>query len=222
MSGPAGVMATALRRMAVLMPADRRQWAEAVCAEADEAPAGRHRVSWLAGGLWLTVRQARLNDKLRLPLAFAAAAGGVAWAAWAGRPGDPAVMINRVDVLALAVLLVALHWAARRVGGPVAGSRLARLGRAGGYAAILALVLAKSAVERVADAPPNNHAGPAVAWTGEVIFLVCLLVFAGWIELVMTSAIGRARPSATTLIALLVGAFAIYVLTAAAVQLHSS
>jgi len=38
----------------------------------------------------------------------------------------------------------------------------------------------------------------------------------------MTSAIGRARPSATTLVALLVGAFAIYVLTAAAVQLHSS
>jgi hypothetical protein len=51
---------------------------------------------------------------------------------------------------------------------------------------------------------------------------VCLLVFAAWIALVMTSTIGRARPSATTLIALLVGAFAIYVLTAAAVQLHSS
>lgn len=51
---------------------------------------------------------------------------------------------------------------------------------------------------------------------------VCLLVFAAWIALVMTSAIGRARLSAATVIALLVGAFAIYVLAAAAVQLRSS
>jgi len=51
---------------------------------------------------------------------------------------------------------------------------------------------------------------------------VCLLIFAGWIALGMTSAIGRARLSVTTVIGLLVGAFAIYVLTAAAVQLHSS
>jgi len=213
-NGPAGLMAATLRRMAVLMPADRRQWAEAVCAEAAEAPAGRHRISWLAGGLWLTVRQAMLNDKLRLPLAFAAAAGSVAWAAWAGRPGDPAVMINRVDVLALAVLLAALYWAARRVGGPAAGSRLARLGRAGVYAAILALVLAKSAVERVADAPPNNHAGPAVAWTGEVIFLV---VMGGYAAVILagtarrspaapaTAAIGTAGGAALGLLAYALG-----------------
>jgi hypothetical protein len=189
-------MAAALRRMAPLMPPDRRHWAEAVCAEADQAPAGRHRVAWLAGGLSLTVRQAMLNDRLRLPLAFAAvataAAGGVAWAAWAGRPSDPAVMINRVDVLALAVLLAALSWTARRAGGPVAGSRLARLGRVGGYAAILALVLAKSAVERVADAPPNNHAGTAVAWTGEVIFLVVMAGYAA----VLLAGTARRSPAA--------------------------
>ena len=45
--------------------------------------------------------------------------------------------------------------------------------RTGGYATVLALVLVKSAVERVADAPPNNEAGgPTVAWTGEVVFAV--------------------------------------------------
>lgn len=192
MNGPAGVMAAALRRLAALMPADRRQWAEAVCAEAAEAPAGWDRVSWLAGGLSLTVRQALLNDRLRLPLAFAVAAGGVAWAAWAGRPGDPAVVINRVDVLALAVLLTALSRAARRVGGPVGGSRLARLGRAGGFAAILALVLVKSAVERVADAPPNNHAGSAVAWAGEGVFLVVMGAYA----VVILAGTARRSPAA--------------------------
>ena len=58
-------------------------------------------------------------------------------------------------------------------------TRWTRLVRTSGYAAILALVLVKSAVERVAGAPPNSHAvGPAVAWTGEVVFLALMASYA--------------------------------------------
>jgi hypothetical protein len=173
-NAPERVMAELLRRSTALLPADRRPWAEAVRAEAAEVPAGSRRLTWLAGGLLLTMRQAIVGDGLWYPLAFAAAVGGVAWAAWSGSPHDPATVIDRVDVIAMAVILAGLSWAARRINGPVAGSRLARLARAGGYAAILALVLVKSAVERVADAPPNNLVGPAVAWTGEAVFLAVM------------------------------------------------
>jgi hypothetical protein len=171
MNGPTRLMAAALRRSAALMPAERRQWAEAVWAEAGQVPAGRQRQSWLAGGLWLAARQAMLDGGLLGPLAFAFAVGGVAAAAWSGPSHDPAVVIDRVDVIAMAAILITLSWGARRVLGPVAGSRLARLARASGYTAILALVLAKSAVERVAYAPPNNATGLAVAWVGEAAFL---------------------------------------------------
>jgi hypothetical protein len=54
---------------------------------------------------------------------------------------------------------------------------------------VLALVLVKSAVERVADAPPNNTAGgPVVAWTGEVVFLA---VMTGYAALILVSTAQR-------------------------------
>ena len=94
---------------------------------------------------------------------------------WSGPPGDSAIAINRTDVLAIAAILAGLAWTFRRTRGPVAATRWTRLVRTGGYAAVLALVLAKSAVERVADAPPNNAAGgPAVAWAGEMVFLAVM------------------------------------------------
>src|SRR5260370_894997 len=109
------------------------------------------------------------------PLRFAAAAAGAAWRAWSGPAGDSAIVINRVDVISMAVILAGLPWAIRRAHGPVADGRLARLVRTGGYAAVLALVLVKTAVERVADAPPNNLRGSAAAWIGEVAFLAVMV-----------------------------------------------
>jgi hypothetical protein len=49
---------------------------------------------------------------------------------------------------------------------------------------------------------------------------ICLLVFAGWIALGVVFSIGRMRPSAMTLITLLIAAFVVYVLTTSAVELH--
>jgi hypothetical protein len=47
--------------------------------------------------------------------------------------------------------------------------------RTAGYAAILIVVMGKVAVERVADALPNNLAGSALAWTGEITFLAVMV-----------------------------------------------
>jgi hypothetical protein len=171
-------MASVLRRSAVLMPADRREWAEAAWAEVAEVPGGWQRLRWLAGGLRLTVREAARGRRLWYPLAFAAAAAGMAWSAWSGPPGDSATEINRIDVIVIVVILAGLPWIIRRARGPVADARLARLVRTGGYVAVLALVLAKSGVERVADAPPNNLGGPVVAWTGEAVFLAVMASYA--------------------------------------------
>jgi hypothetical protein len=168
------VIMTLLRYSEPMLPAGQRAWARALRVEAAEVPAGWDRLAWLAGGARFTVREAALN-RLGYPAAFAAAVAGTAWTAWSGPPGDSAVVINRVDVITISVILAGLPWIVRRARGPVAGSRQARMIRTAGYAAILILVLVKTAVERVADAMPNNLAGSALAWTGEIVFLVVMV-----------------------------------------------
>ena len=191
-------MAAVLRRSAALVPADRREWAEAAWAEVAEVPAGWQRLRWLAGGVRLTVQQAARGRRLWYPLAFAVAAAGMAWSAWSGPPGDSAIEINRIDVIVIVVILAGLPWIIRRARGPAADARLARLVRAGGYVALLALVLAKSAVERVADAPPNNLSGPALAWTGEAVFLAVMASYAAVI-LVFTARRSPVLPAAVAI-----------------------
>jgi hypothetical protein len=175
-------VASLLRRSMQVVPSERREWVEAVWSEADEVPSGWRQLSWLAGGLRMTVREAALVRRLRYPLAFAAAAAGTAWSAWRGPPGNAATAINRVDVIAMVVILAALPWIVGRTRGTVARARLARLVRTGGYAAILALVLVRTAVRRVADAPPNNLGGAAGAWTGEVFYLAVMI---GYVALIL-------------------------------------
>ena len=51
-----GALTGLLRILARLLPAGRREWAEAVQAEASQAPAGWPRLGWLAGGVWLVAR----------------------------------------------------------------------------------------------------------------------------------------------------------------------
>jgi hypothetical protein len=191
------VMAALLGCSARLLPADRRDWARALRAEAYQVPAGWRRLSWLAGGVRLTARAA-LSRRVGYPLAFAAAAAGTAWSAWSGPAGDSAVVINRVDVIMVAVILAGLPWAIRRTRGPVTGGGLARLVRTGGYAAVLALVVVKAAVERVADAPPNNLEGPVRAWVGEVVFLA---VMAGYAAVILTFT-ARRSPAAPATVAI--------------------
>src|SRR5260370_28676753 len=83
----------ALRLATRLLRADRREWTQALMAEADEVPA-RRRPAWLAGGFWLTASQARLVRRLGYPAAFAAAAAGTAWTPGSCPPRDPAIPVH--------------------------------------------------------------------------------------------------------------------------------
>ena len=191
-------LAGLLRWSEGLLPADRRMWAQALSAEADEVPAGSRRLAWLAGGVRLTAQEAALSRRFWYPLAFAVAAAGAAWSAWSGPAGDSAIVVNRVDAITMAVILAGLPWAIRRARGPVADGRLARLVRTGGYVAVLALVAVKAAVERVADAPPNNLQGSTRAWVGEIVFLA---VMAGYAAVILAFT-ARRSPAAPATVAI--------------------
>ena len=142
------VLAGLLGRAAGLLPAARREWAQAVLAEAGEVPAGAGRVAWLSGGLWLVAREANMVRKFVYWLgmgAVAAAAAWVVWLSWRTYPAaDPLTVTDRVRVAVGAAALVVLPWTGRRRGwfGPVGGTITARLVRVAGCAAVCGLGLA--------------------------------------------------------------------------------
>ena len=106
-----------------------------------------------------------------------AAAVGLVWAVWPGAAANPATLINRVDVVAVVLMLAGLQWLARRVFGPAGSSWLARIVRVGSYAAVFALVLVKAEVERSEYAVHSGRAWLAGVWAGEIIFLVVIAAY---------------------------------------------
>jgi hypothetical protein len=144
-------MSWLVRAGARLLPAGRRDWAEAVWAEAREVPAGWPRLAWRVGGVWLIAREATMVRWIGSRLLFAAAAAAAAWGAW---PAGQAAMV-RADVVATVLLLAGLPLLARWFLGPP-DNRMARWLRAGGYAAILALMPAKAATELFLGAVPRG------------------------------------------------------------------
>ena len=138
------------RAGARLLPAGRRDWAEAVWAEAHEAPAWP-RLAWRAGGVWLIAKEAQMVRWIGSRLLFAAAAGAAAWAAW---QAGPAATV-RADVIATVLLLAGLPLLARWFLGPP-DNRAARRLRAGCYAAILALMPARAVIELFGGAVPRG------------------------------------------------------------------
>ena len=137
-----GVLAGLLGRSAGVLPAARREWAEALLVEAGEVPAGAARLAWLGGGLWLVVREANVVRKFVYWLgvgAVAAAAAWVVWLTWRTYPAaDPLAVTDRVRAGVGAAALVVLPWVGRRRGwfGPVGGSITARLVRVAGCVAV--------------------------------------------------------------------------------------
>jgi hypothetical protein len=105
-------------------------------------------------------------------LAFAAVAAGMVAVAWPGAPADPATLINRADVIVILLMLAVLPRFARSRFGPVRDSGLTRVLRAGGFLALLALVLVKDDVERFQYAAPPGRDWLAGLWAGEILFLV--------------------------------------------------
>jgi hypothetical protein len=152
------MLAAALRKAARLLPPERREWAEAVGAEAGQVSAGWPRLRWLAGGLWLAMGEARMMRKAVYWLGagvVAAAATWVVWLSWRTSPAaDAQTVTDRVRVLAGVAALVVLPWVGRRRGwfGPVGSSLAARLVRVAGCAAVCGLGLV---VVRM-----DSHVGP--------------------------------------------------------------
>jgi hypothetical protein len=136
------------------VPAGRRDWAEAVWAEAREVPLGWPRLAWRAGGVWLIAREAQMVRRTGTLLLFTAAAGAAAWSAWPASAVSHAATA-RADIIATVLLLAALPLLARWFLGPP-DNRAARWLRAGGYAAVLALVPAKAAIELFSGTVPRG------------------------------------------------------------------
>jgi len=157
--------AAAGRAAARLLPAERREWAEALWAEAHQVPPGLPRLAWRAGGLRLIAREATMARRLASALLFAGAAALAARAAWPGPPASATTTAARVDVIIIVLLLAVLPLLVHRLRGSATGSRLARFLRTGSYAAILALTAAKASVERFAGYPaPAHRPQPPASW----------------------------------------------------------
>jgi hypothetical protein len=183
---------TTLARCSVrAVPSERREWAEAVWAEAGEVP-DHGRLSWVAGGLWRVAREAGIVRRIVYWLGVAALAVGAAevvslvWRGASVAPGfrpisSPTINLGagvyvdphttgefRSLAIATVVLLVALPWVARRRGafGPVSDSSAARVVRVGGCAGICVLVLV---LARLAQTLSEDLA--AVPWSENAVLL---------------------------------------------------
>ncbi len=137
-----------------LVPAARREWAEAVWAEADEVPTGWRRLAWRAGGLGLIAKEGQMARTIVIWLLFAVAAGAAAWGAWPGPPVSHGAAVQGGIIITL-TLLAGLPLLTRWVLGPP-GNRAARWLRRSFYAAILALMPARAVIEMLVGAVPRS------------------------------------------------------------------
>jgi hypothetical protein len=165
MGAVTAVLAALLRRAGRFLPAGRREWGEAVWAEAGGVPAGRARLWWLAGGLWLVARQAPVVRRIGSAAAAATAGAVLVWLDWHPGSANPAMATNRAADILLVALLAVLPWVARAGLGPVAGTRAARVARAGGYLAVYALLLVVVGMSRFAGSRFDHfHAFDQAYW----------------------------------------------------------
>jgi hypothetical protein len=158
------MLAGALRAAARWLPPGRRDWAEAVQAEAELIPAGWPRVGWLAGGLRLAAKEAEIMRKVVYWLGIGMVAAAAAWAVWLAWHTSPAAdaltVTDRVRVLVGVGALALLPWVGRRRGwfGPVGHSITARLVRVTGCAGACGLGVAIVRMDRYIHGGPH---GPA-------------------------------------------------------------
>jgi len=199
------------RAVARLLPAGRREWAEAVWAEAREVPPGWPRLAWRAGGARLIAREAHVARGAGTLLLFTVAAGAAAWSAWPGPAVGNAGAV-RVDIIVLVVLLAGLPLMSRwLLGGP--GNRAAWSVRAGCYAAILATLTAWAVTQLFLGTVPRGGLdlrtfrafnGPGTAGTVTVapsIDVVVLIVTGLGLAIILALTARRASVARSTLAA---------------------
>ena len=179
------VLAGLLGRSAGLLPAARRDWAEAVLAEAGEVRAGAGRVAWLGGGLWLVAREVVMGRAIRV-LAFAVAAAGMVWIGWPGASSNSATPLNRVYAVSTVVLLAVLPWVVRRYFGPVRSGWAPRAARVGGYAMVLALIAAKTVKDRLGSKLGAYFPVIPPVWALQIVLLLVIAAYVAGL-LILTS-----------------------------------
>ena len=179
------VLAGLLGRSVGLLPAARRDWAEAVLAEAGEVPSGAGRVAWLGGGLWLVAREVVMGRVIRV-LAFAVAAAGMVWIGWPGASSNSATPLNRVYAVGTVVLLAVLPWVVCRYFGPVRSGWAPRAVRVGGYAMVLALIAAKTVKDRDGSKLGAYFAVVPGIWAMEILLLLVIAAYVAGL-LILTS-----------------------------------
>ena len=217
MSWPSRIATAAGRGALRLVPAGRRDWAEAVWAEAHEVPAGWPRLAWRAGGLGLIAKEGQMTRTIGTWSLFVVAAGAAAWGAWPGSPVSHAATVQGGIIITLA-LLVGLPLLSRWLLGPP-GNRTARWLRAVFYAAILAVMPAQTAIRLFLGTVPRSgidrHTfdviqGPGVpgsvsgssGWAGEI----GILVFTACFLAVLLALTARRAPVAPATLAIGAGA----------------
>jgi hypothetical protein len=192
------LLAGLLGQTARLLPPARRQWAEAIQAEAGQVPAGWRQLYWLAGGLWLVAREVDVARKIVYWLGLGvvtAAAAWVVWLSWRTAPAaDPENLTDRVRVLVGASALLVLPWVGRQSGlfGPVGGGITPRLVRVAGCVAICSLGASLVRLDR--DAGSGGVLGSGhFSWPRETTGLALLGVAAA-----MPRVIRALKPRADT------------------------
>src|SRR5690242_3804536 len=170
------VLAGLLGRAAGLLPARRRDWAEAALAESGEIPAGTRRAAWLSGGLWLVAQEILIRSGLRM-IAFAAGVAAFVWLNWTGPSSNSALTLNRMWAIGTLLILVALPLVIRRQFGPVRGGWVARAVRVGGYALILVLIAAKAVKDRDGSELGRYFAMPSPLWVMQVVLFVVIAAY---------------------------------------------
>ena len=187
-------LAGSLGRLAGLLPAGRRDWAEAVLAEVREVPGGSAQVAWLGGGIWMVAREAVMGRVMRA-LAFAAGAASLVWIAWPGGSSNSATPLNRVYVTLTVIMLAVLPWAVRRFFGPVRSGWLPWTLRIAGYAAVLALIAAKAVKDRDGSKLGAYFVLVPGLWFAEIMLLLVIGCYAAGLLIVTSERVRVGRLS---------------------------
>lgn len=174
----------------LLLPPERRPWAEALQAETGQVPVGWPRLRWLAGGLVLVAREAHVARKIVYWLGLGAVAAVAARAvilSWQQtQAADVENMTDRARILAGAAALLLLPWLGRRRGvfGPVGESVAARLVRVAGCGAICDTGMVFVRIDRHSNVNDAIGSG-AFSWPREiagVVLIAALFVVPGMVR----------------------------------------
>lgn len=202
------LLARLLLWAAAFLPADRRAWGEAVWAEADEVPAGRTRWRWLAGGLWMIVREVRMIRRIAYTAIGLATGAITVWLGWHPGSTNPAVPADRITMIISVLALCAMPWITRRRLGPVADNRAARTTRAGGFVAMYALLLVMTGLSRFAGSRFDHfQAFDQSNWEADMrsgaivsaVIIIALIAAYAYLILMITARWTPAAPPALTI-----------------------